>query len=147
MPTLRWAVPDPPSPDTQVYVMASRFEVRSRRDTLRFFLRSLSAWRQVRSAPGALGASLIAHPSKRTFYTLSWWVHRDALYSYARTEPHRGIMTALRSTMKTSAFTFWEAPADRLPIPWEEAHRRLADQTRADVDRPMTAPAEPGSAQ
>lgn len=130
MPTLRWVAPNPPSPDTQVYVMASRFEVRSRRDTLRFFLKSLSAWRQVRSAPGALGASLIAQPSKRTFFTLSAWVDRDALYTYARTEPHRGIMTTLRSTMRSSAFTFWEAPAEHLPITWEEAHRRLADQAR-----------------
>jgi quinol monooxygenase YgiN len=94
-------------------------------------VKSLATWRQVRSAPGALGASLIAQPSKRTFYTLSAWADRDALYAYARTEPHRGIMTSLRSTMRSSAFTFWEAPAEQLPITWEEAHRRLADQARA----------------
>jgi quinol monooxygenase YgiN len=113
--------------------MASRFEVRSRGDVLRFFARSLSAWRQVRSAPGALAASLVAQPSKRTFYTLSAWVDRDALYAYARTEPHHGIMTTLRPTMKSSAFTFWEAPAEQPLVTWEEAHRRLADQARADA--------------
>lgn len=133
MPTLPWVVPNPPSPDTQAYVMASRFEVRSYRDVPRFFVKSLSAWRQVRSAPGALGASLIAQPWKRTFYTLSAWADRDALYAYARAEPHRGIMTALRSTMRGSVFTFWEVSAEQLPITWEEAHRRLADRERADA--------------
>jgi hypothetical protein len=37
----------------------------------------------------------------------SAWKSRDALYVYARTEPHRGIMTGLRATMSTSTFTFW----------------------------------------
>jgi hypothetical protein len=35
--------------------------------------------------------------------------------------------------MKSSAFTFWEAPAEQPLVTWEEAHRRLADQARADA--------------
>lgn len=108
--------------------MASRFEVRSLKDVPLFFLRSLSAWRQVKSAPGALGASLIAQPLKRTFYTLSAWEDRDALYAYARAEPHRSIMNGLRSTMRDSTFTFWQVPVERLPIGWDEAKRRLAEE-------------------
>lgn len=89
-------------------------------------MKSLAAWRQVRSAPGALGASLIAQPLKRTFYTLSAWEDRDALYAYARAEPHRSIMNGLRSTMRDSTFTFWEVPVEQLPIRWDEAEQRLA---------------------
>ncbi len=137
MPTLPWTVPNPPSPGAQTYVMASHFEVRSLRDVPRFFLKSLSAWRQVRSAPGALGASLIAQPLKRSFFTLSAWEDRDALYAFARTEPHRGIMTALRPAMRRATFTFWEAPAERLPVAWDDARRRLAEQAEADAaERP-----------
>ncbi|MEV5438970.1 DUF3291 domain-containing protein [Streptomyces sp. NPDC052682] len=110
--------------------MASRFEVRSLRDVPRFFLRSLAAWRQVRSAPGGFGASLIAEPLKRTFWTLSAWSDRDALYAYARTEPHRSIMTSLRPTMRESVFTFWQVPAGDLPIDWADARRRLAEEQR-----------------
>jgi quinol monooxygenase YgiN len=107
--------------------------VRSARDVPRFFLKSLVAWREVRSAPGCVGASLIAQPLQRVFYTLSAWENRDALYAFARTQPHRGIMTSLRPTMRGSTFTFWNAPAEQLPLTWDDAKRRLTEQARADA--------------
>ncbi|WP_374104644.1 hypothetical protein [Streptomyces sp. GESEQ-4] len=82
---------------------------------------------------GACGASLIARPLKREFYTLSAWEDRDALYAYAQTEPHRGIMTSLRPTMRTSTFTFWEVNAVQFPITWAEAERRLTEQARNEA--------------
>ncbi|MFI6344262.1 DUF3291 domain-containing protein [Streptomyces sp. NPDC050560] len=132
MPTLPWVRPNPATPDTSAYVMASRLEVRSRRDVPRFFRQSLTAWGQVRKAPGALGASLEAQLFKGVFFTLSAWESRDALYTYARTEPHKSIMTGLRSTMRGSTFTFWEVPVDRLPISWEDAKRRIDEKAHAD---------------
>lgn len=133
MPTLPWTTVNVPAPDSRAFVMASRFEVRSLRDVPRFFLRSLAAWQQVRSAPGAYGASLVAQPLKRTFWTLSAWEDKQALYTYAKTEPHRSIMTGLRSTTSGSVFTFWEIPAAELPLDWTDARRRLAEQERADA--------------
>jgi len=130
MPTLRWTTVSTPAPDAEAFVMASRFEVRSFKDVPRFFLRSLAAWKQVSGAPGAYGASLIAQPLKRTFWTLSAWEDQDALYTYARTEPHKSIMTGLRPTMKDSVFTFWQTTAADLPVDWTEARRRLAEQSR-----------------
>jgi heme-degrading monooxygenase HmoA len=134
MPTLPWTAVNEPAPDATAFVMASRLEVRSLKDVPRFFLRSLAAWKQVRSAPGAYGASLIAEPLKRTFWTLSAWEDRQALYTYARTEPHKSVMTGLRSTMNRSVFTFWETPTASLPIDWSDARDRLAAQERADTD-------------
>ncbi|MFD0273353.1 antibiotic biosynthesis monooxygenase [Kitasatospora sp. NPDC127111] len=128
MPTLPWITPNPATPGTGAVVMASRFEVRSLRDVPRFFLKSLAVWRQLRTAPGALGASLVAQPLKRTFYTLSAWESRDALNAFAGSEPHRSAMTGLRSTMKDATFTFWDTPVERLPIAWPDAHERLAEQ-------------------
>ena len=130
MPTLRWTTVSTPAPDTEAFVMASRLEVRSLKDVPRFFLKSLAAWKQVSGAPGAYGASLIAEPFKRTFWTLSAWEDRSALYRYAKTEPHKSIMNGLRPTMKDSVFTFWEVPAAGLPINWTDARRRLAEQER-----------------
>jgi hypothetical protein len=130
MPTLHWTTVSTPAPDAGTFVMASRIEVRSFKDVPRFFLKSLAAWKQVSGAPGAYGASLIAQPQKRTFWTLSAWEDKDALYTYARTEPHKSIMIGLRPTMKDSVFTFWEAPAADLPIDWADARRRLAEQSR-----------------
>ncbi|MFE9097123.1 DUF3291 domain-containing protein [Streptomyces sp. NPDC007264] len=135
MPTLPWIKPNPAPPDTSAFVMASRFEVRSPKDVPRFFLKSLSAWGQVRKAPGALGASLEAQLFKGVFFTLSAWESRDALYTYARTEPHKSVMSGLRSTMRVSTFTFWEVPVEQLPISWKDAKRRIDEQARADAAR------------
>ncbi|MER6396377.1 DUF3291 domain-containing protein [Kitasatospora sp. NPDC001603] len=128
MPTIPWITPHPATPGTQAVVMASRFEVRSLADVPRFLLKSYAVWRQIQSAPGALGASLIARPTKRTFYTLSAWESQQALQDFARAEPHRSIMTGLRPTMRESVFTYWQAPVEQLPVGWPEAHRRLTEQ-------------------
>ncbi|MET9594973.1 DUF3291 domain-containing protein [Streptomyces sp. NPDC006516] len=133
MPALPWITPQPPPSEGTAVVMASRFEVRSLRDVPRFLLKSLAAWKQVRSAPGAFGASLVARPSKRVFYTLSAWESREALHAYARTEPHRSVMTGLGPTMRSSTFTFWDVPVDRLPISWDEAMRRIDEQRHAEA--------------
>jgi quinol monooxygenase YgiN len=130
MPTLPWTIPNTAPADTVACAMASHFEVRSAKDVPRFFLKSLAVWRQVRSAPGCLGASLIAKPVRGTFYTLSAWQNRDALYAFARTEPHRAIMTSLRPTMRSAVFTYWDVPAGQLPLSWDDAQRRLAEQAQ-----------------
>lgn len=127
MPTLPWITPDPAPPGAATLIIASRLEVRRWKDVPRFFVKSLAAWRQVRKAPGAYGASLIAQPLKRTFWTLSAWKDNDALYTYAGTEPHKGLMTGLRPVMKESTFITWESRTDELPVRWDEAHRRLAE--------------------
>ncbi|WTX00788.1 DUF3291 domain-containing protein (plasmid) [Streptomycetaceae bacterium NBC_01309] len=128
MPTLPWTIPNAPEPHAPTLVMASRFEVRSLKDVPRFFLKSLAAWKQVRKAPGAFGASLIARPFKRTFLTLSAWDSRDSLMAYNSTDPHRGIVTAMRPTMKRSTFVFWHTTADELPVTWKEAERRIDEE-------------------
>ncbi|MER6913568.1 DUF3291 domain-containing protein [Streptomyces sp. NPDC000594] len=133
MPTLPWTTPNPAPSHTPAYVMASRFVLRSRKDVPRFFLNSLKAWRQVRSAPGAFGASLVAQPLSGTFLTLSAWESRDALYVFAGTEPHRHIMETMRPTMRTATFTFWEVSTDDLPLTWDDARRRLDTQAVADA--------------
>ena len=133
MPTLPWTTPNTPRPDSQVLVMASRLEVRSLKDVPRFFLKSLAAWKQVKSAPGAVGASLIAQPLKGVFWTLSAWEDRKSLYAYAKAEPHYTIMTSLRAVTKVSVFTFWDTTAEQLPVTWPEAKHRLAEQQRTDA--------------
>ncbi|MFD9427033.1 MULTISPECIES: DUF3291 domain-containing protein [unclassified Streptomyces] len=140
MPTLLWATPNPAPPHTGAYVMASRFTLRSRGDVPRFFWKSMQAWRQVRSAPGVFGASLVAQPLSGVFLTLSAWENRDALYVFAGAEPHRSIMETVRPTMRTATFTFWEVSTDDLPLTWDDARRRLDEQADADASQgPVTA--------
>ncbi|CAL9646207.1 hypothetical protein SUDANB120_06482 (plasmid) [Streptomyces sp. enrichment culture] len=134
MPKLTWKSSKPVPADTRTHIMASRFEVKSLADVPRFFVRALAAWAQLKTSRGAVEASLIAEPLKRTFWTLSAWESREAIHGYARAEPHRGIMRELRSTMRTSVFTFWELPAGELPLDWDDARARLAAQLRADAE-------------
>ncbi|MFH9619168.1 DUF3291 domain-containing protein [Streptomyces pratensis] len=133
MPTLGWITPNPAPPQGSAYVMASRFEVKSLSDVPRFLLKSLSSWSQVKTAPGAYGASLIAQPLKRVFWTLSAWEDRDALYAYAKSDPHGAAMRAMAPVMRQSTFTFWEVDSSSLPIGWDDAKRRLADKAREDA--------------
>ncbi|MFE2288881.1 DUF3291 domain-containing protein [Streptomyces sp. NPDC059443] len=133
MPTLPWTVPNPPEGHEAALIMASRFEVRSFKDVPRFFLNALAAWRQVRKAPGAFGASLVARPFKRTFQTLSAWESREQLMAFVKTEPHRSIMTTMRPTMSNATFLFWDASVADLPISWAEAERRLDEQAAKEA--------------
>lgn len=129
MPMLPWITPNKPAHGvTTALVMASRLEVRSLKDVPRFFLRSLAAWKQVRGAQGALGASLVADPLGRTFWTLSAWESREQLYAYAKAEPHHTMVKGLRPVIGQSVFAFWEVPVGELPIAWADAKRRLAEQ-------------------
>jgi hypothetical protein len=131
MPALGWKSVNSAASDSEVYVMASRFEVRTLPGSLRFFLNSIRAWRQVQHAPGVCGAALVAHPIKRTFFTLSAWKDRDALYTFAETDPHRLIKRDMSQLMRDATFTFWHAPATGLPIEWSEARRRIDEEAAA----------------
>ncbi|MEV6952728.1 DUF3291 domain-containing protein [Streptomyces sp. NPDC051183] len=131
MPDIPWSTPTQAAPDAEVYVMASRFETATLTGALRFFLKSPGIVAQIRKAPGAHGVALRARVLSRTFLTLSAWEDRDALYRFARSEPHRSSSRAAAAFMKESAFTFWTVPASRLPIDWAEAERRLAEQKPA----------------
>ncbi|MEU6755904.1 DUF3291 domain-containing protein [Streptomyces sp. NPDC046685] len=128
MPDIPWSTPTQAAPDAEVYVMASRFETATLTGAVRFFLKAPGIIRQIRKAPGAHGVALRARVPRRTFLTLSAWEDRDALYRFARSEPHRSSSRAAAAFMKESAFTFWTVPARDLPIGWEEAERRLAEQ-------------------
>ncbi|MCH0563268.1 MULTISPECIES: DUF3291 domain-containing protein [unclassified Streptomyces] len=125
MPTLPWTVPNTPPRDAVVHVFASRFETRTVLGALRFLTRTAGVWRQVGRAPGAYGASLRAQPLKRTFWTLSAWESAEALKAFARSGTHAPTSQGLAGEMKDVRFASWTTPADRLPLPWEEAVRRL----------------------
>ena len=132
MPTLPWRAVQPTHHRTEstVVVMASRFELKRLRDVPRFLLDSVRIRRQVLRANGALGVSLIAHPLRRQFLTLSAWDDRQAVNELVRTEPHRSAMRRHRLAMAEATFTFWEVDHAHLPIDWDDARRHL------DADHP-----------
>ena len=125
MPTLPWTAPKPPPRplDSPATVMASRLELRRLRDVPSFLAAALRIRRQMLAAPGVLGLSLIARPLHRTFWTLSAWQDQAALRAATGRQPHVQIMKHFRPLMAASSFVTWTATD--LPIPWDEARRRL----------------------
>jgi hypothetical protein len=105
--------------------MASRLELKHRRHALAFLVAALRIKRQMLSAPGALGLSLVAKPLRRTFWTLSAWQDEAALRATVGRQPHLGIMNRFRPRMAGSAFVSWTVPASALPMTWQEAFRHL----------------------
>lgn len=74
---------------------------------------------------GVLGVSLVAHPLRREFWTLSAWRDREVLTTAVRQEPHRTVMARYRTTMADSTFDFWPVAASELPVSWTTARRRI----------------------
>ena len=125
MPTLPWTVPNRPPQATEVHVFASRFETRTLWGALKFLVRTPGVWRQIRSAPGAYGASLRAEPFRRTFWTLSAWESPLALKTFARSGAHAPTSRGLSAQTRESKFASWSASGDALPVSWAEVRRRL----------------------
>jgi hypothetical protein len=124
---LPWSTADTPTAGRDAYVMASRFELTSAWRSPAFLVQSIRAWQQARRSPGVFGATLRAQLLRRTYWTLSAWTDRAALYAFARTEPHRTIMKRVRPWAKTATFRFWTVQADKLTPAelWAEAQRRI----------------------
>ena len=125
MPTLPWIAVDEPGSDTDAVVMASRFRVKGYRHVLPFFLDALRVHAQVRKADGVLGVSLVAHPLRREFSTLSAWRDRASLDAMVRAEPHRTVMARQHEVMADAAFRFWTSPQADFPPTWDDAERHL----------------------
>ncbi|MBD0323492.1 MAG: DUF3291 domain-containing protein [Aldersonia sp.] len=81
--------------------------------------------RQLEHSEGLIGYSLLAQPTKKTFWTLSAWTNQQALHAFVRTMPHMKIMKALRPYMEPTRFTTWEALGSALPIRWPDAIEHL----------------------
>lgn len=127
MPTLPWIKVDPAT-TPEVLVMASRLEVKSLRDVPGFLRASMTLLRQARRSPGAVGVSLKAELFKRTFWTVSAWTDKAAVYAYAGAEPHKSTVGRKRAVMRESTFVFWTTTAEELPIEWDEVRRRIAEE-------------------
>jgi len=138
MATLPWTTTAvAPDPDTDVVVLGSRLELRSLRDVPGFLSAALKLRRQVRAMPGAVGVSLIATPTRKTFWTLSAWVDQASLDAFVATPPHDAVMQRYHERMVGSAFTTWTVKTRDLPERlsnarqlWTEAKRRLGAATR-----------------
>jgi hypothetical protein len=119
-----WKTIAPIVPARRYVVLLSYLPLKHRRRLPWMMVYSWRITRQLRTARGLAGYSLLAHPLKKSFWTLSAWDNDTALQTFVRTAPHREIMGALAPHMGKTSFTQWAAPGGDLPPRWEEALRR-----------------------
>ena len=140
MPTLPWAPGTAAAqPTGLVVVLGSRLELRSFWPIVGFVRAAIGVRTQVRASPGALGVSLIAQPTHKTFWTLSAWVDQTALNAFVGKPPHRAVMAHYRPEMARATFATFTISPGELPARnsnahglWEQARRHLRD---ADENR------------
>jgi quinol monooxygenase YgiN len=120
--------------------MASRFSIASRRHTVTMLWHALRVRRALLATPGALGVSLVAHPMRGEYWTLSGWTDRQALDGFVRSPVHRAAMRTLGPAMADSTFVFWAHDAAAEPPTWTEATARV------DADRALPPPAPDSTA-
>ena len=91
-----------------------------------FFLYTVQVMKQLASAQGLLGYSVLAHPFAKQFWTLSAWKGDSALRAFVEHLPHVRLMTALAPHMDTTKFIRWTVKGSQLPLHWDDALRRFS---------------------
>ena len=112
--------------------MGSTLVLRSYRSVPSFLRAAMQLRRVVQRSPGASGVSLVAQPTRKTFWTLSAWEGQDALDSFVRSREHAAVTQKFHDRMHHSDFRFWTLPRASLPEArgnaaglWAEARARL----------------------
>jgi hypothetical protein len=134
MPKLPWTQVDAVPPGTEVVVMASRLPLRRYRHIPGFLAATLRIRRQLARSPGLVGYALDARLLRKEFWTVSAWTDRQALGRFDRADPHKGSVEGIRPHMEPSTFVFWSTTAAELPVPWDEATRRVDEKRAARTD-------------
>ena len=127
MPASPWRTVGSPDPNGDVVVLLSYLPLKSYWRVPPFFLYTVQVIRQLASAQGLLGYSLLARPLLKRFWTLSAWDNADALRAFVQHPPHVRIMAALTPHMDQTRFVRWTVKGCQLPLRWDDALRRLVD--------------------
>jgi hypothetical protein len=106
-------------------VLLSYLPVKSYWRMLPFCLYTIQVMKQLASARGLLGYSLLARPLSKRFWTLSAWENARALQEFVQHPPHVTIMAALTPHMDKTKFVRWRVQGSQLPLRWDEALQRL----------------------
>jgi hypothetical protein len=114
--------------------MSSRFKLNSRRHTVAMLRHALRVRSAVLGTPGALGVSLVAHPVRGEYWTLSAWADQSSLDAFVGTPEHRAAMRRLAPTMADATSVFWPHDAAQPPA-WPDAQARVvAERARTRQD-------------
>ena len=111
--------------DREYLVLASSIPARKFSSTWRMFRGASAVRKQLATAEGVVGFSLLAEPIRKSYATLSVWTDEEALGRFVTESPHREVMADLGPAMGPTKFVKWTISAtDGLPS-WSDALDRL----------------------
>ena len=110
------------------FVSITRLRIRSVRFLPAFAIHTLRTLRQVKSAPGFRGGSLL--PDRRwAFWTMTAWDDQASMRAYMTDGPHRTAMPFLLQWCDEASVVHWDQADGPLPS-WTEADRRMREEGR-----------------
>jgi len=113
-------------PGAEYVALLSYLPLKHYRAIPKFLRFTVETMRQLSTAPGLVGYTLVAEPFQRRFWTLSAWESSQALMEFVRTAPHSRIMQDLAPHMDKTRFAQWKVTAADLPLDWAKAKARLS---------------------
>jgi quinol monooxygenase YgiN len=124
MPASPWRTFGAPDPNGEFVALLSYLPLKSYWRVLPFFFYTAQVVKQLASAEGLIGYSVLARPLSKRFWTLSAWESDVALRTFVQHPPHVRIMTALTPHMGETKFVRWMTKGSQLPVQWDDALRR-----------------------
>ncbi len=129
MPALPWTECQyRPRNGESLHVLTSTLPLQSYRDVPRFLRWTLRIRKQLAKAEGAAGYSLDARLLRKTFYTLSAWSSAEAMNRFVHSGDHASMLADMAGRLGQPAFVESNASPAELPLDWDAAKQRLADE-------------------
>jgi hypothetical protein len=129
VPTLPWTgCRYRPRNGESLHVLTSTLPLKSYRDVPRFLRWTLRIRRQLAKAEGAAGYSLDARLLRKTFYTLSAWSSAETMNRFVHSGDHASMLADMAGRLGQPVFVESNASPAELPLDWDAAKQRLADE-------------------
>jgi heme-degrading monooxygenase HmoA len=110
-------------PSETTIVVATRFVVRRRRDTLAFLRAALASGREAEAVPGFLGGTVLADLWNGRFWTVSVWASPEAVRSYGSAPTHTTAMRRTQDWAAESQVERWRTSIPDIPTLADTADR------------------------
>ena len=109
------AVPPLEGPSKSTVVVATRFVVRRRRDTVPFLRAALASAREAEVVPEFLGGTVLADLWNKRFWTVSVWASPEVVRSYGSAPAHAKAMGRTEHWAAESQVERWRTSGSEVP--------------------------------
>ncbi len=126
-------------PSTALVVVATRFVVRRRRDSLPFLRAALASGREAEAVPGFVGGTVLADLWNGRFWTVSVWASPEAVRSYGSAPTHTAAMRRTQDWAAEAQVERWRTSVQDIPTLADTADRLGVPAPRHGLVRHLRA--------